>query len=155
MTSPDNKVMGDLRKMNLEKRWFLLLLWVRLQGCKAAGLRRTSRCNSTNTTGLLIVQLFTTSGLGSPTRQCLRENKQHKRGSSYPVPLWQIRSSSTEILWYSSLFNWRSSQSGKYSAGDSLSGFDFLISHLRLTSVKVGNQALRVAWTHTQTCIYT
>jgi len=59
--------------------------------------------------------------------------------------LWKIRSGFTEIVRYLSLFNWWSSQSGKYSAGDSLSGFDFLISHLRLTSVKVGNQALRVA----------
>jgi len=38
------------------------------------------------TIGLIIVHLFTTSGLGDPTRQCLRENEQHERGSSYPVP---------------------------------------------------------------------
>ena len=38
------------------------------------------------TIGLIIVHLFITNGLGSPTRQCLRENEQHKRGSSYLVP---------------------------------------------------------------------
>jgi len=50
------------------------------------------------TIGLLIVQLFTTCGLGRPTRQCLRENEQQWRGSSYPVPLWKIRSDFTEIV---------------------------------------------------------
>jgi len=41
---------------------------------------------------MIIVQLFTTSGLGGPTRQCLRENEQQLRGSSYPTLLWKIRS---------------------------------------------------------------
>ena len=58
---------------------------------------------------LIIVHLFTTSGLGGPTRQCLRENEQHKRGSSYPVPLWKVRSDFTEIVGKLSLFNWWSS----------------------------------------------
>jgi len=39
------------------------------------------------------------------------------------------------------LFNWRSSQSGKNSAGDSLPESDFMISHLRLWNVKVNSLA--------------
>jgi len=54
---------------------------------------------------LFIAHLYTTCGLGGPTRQCLRENEQHRRGSSYPVPLWRIRSDFTEDLRYFSLFN--------------------------------------------------
>jgi len=71
---------------------------------KGAGLQdfirvgRTIGATLQVTIGLIIVHLFTTSGLGGPTRQCLREKEQHGRGSSYPVPLWKVRSDSTEIV---------------------------------------------------------
>ena len=102
---------------------------------KDAGLQdfvrigRTLGATLQDTIRLFIVHLYTTCGLGGPTRQCLRENEQYKRGSSYPVPLWKIRSDSTGNLRYFSLFNQWSSQSGKNSAGDSLLESDFMISH--------------------------
>ena len=65
----------------------------RVAGVKdVARIRRTIGATLQVTIGLIIVQLFTTCGLGGPTRQCLRENEQQKRGSSYPVPEWRIRS---------------------------------------------------------------
>jgi len=59
---------------------------------KGAGLQdfvrigRTLGATLQNTIRLFIVHLYTTCGLGSPTRQCLRENEQHERGSSYLAP---------------------------------------------------------------------
>ena len=86
ITSSDNKVMSGLRKTNLEKVFLLAAVskdagvwdFVRL-GC-------TKRCNSTKTIRLFIVHLYTTFGLGSPTRQCLRENEQHLKRVILPCP---------------------------------------------------------------------
>ena len=65
---------------------------------KDAGLQdfvrigRTLGATLQNTIRLFIAHLHTTCGLGSPTRQCLRENEQHEKGSSYPALLWKVRS---------------------------------------------------------------
>ena len=59
---------------------------------KDAGLQdfvrigRTLGATLQNTIRLFIVHLYTTCGLGGPTRQCLRENEQHKKRVILPCP---------------------------------------------------------------------
>jgi len=134
--------MSELRKERIRKRCFFFAAVIKDAGLQDfVRIGRTLGATLQDTIGLFIVHLYTTCGLGGPTRQCLRENEQYRRGSSYPVLLWKIRSDSTENLRYFSLFNRWSSQSGKNSAGDSLLESDFMISHEWSYSVKVDDQA--------------
>jgi len=144
----DNKVMSDLRRTNLEKCFFLLL-WVRMQGCKDLRIRRTNRCNSTNTIRLLIVHLYTTLGLGSPTRQCLRENEQHSRGSPYPAPLWKVRSDfATDCLCFLKL-NGGSSPNGWRSIVRKLLSLTSWLATDDCQTLKLAIQHARCSNTHT------
>jgi len=71
--------------MNLEQV-FLFAAVSKVAGMKGLRIRRTKRCNSTNTIRLFIVHLYTTFGLGGPTRQCLRKNEQHLKRVILPCP---------------------------------------------------------------------
>ena len=85
--------MGDLREDRVRKKVFLFAAVIKDAGLQDfVRIRRTLGATLQNTIRLCIVHLYTTCGLGGPTRQCLRENEQHERGSSYPALLWKVRS---------------------------------------------------------------